>query len=329
MGYLQCISTEAAKPSRQLGMFKETMSKVLGIEPTIISTAPFVAGFEYANFGGVSFCRFKANGGHQLSRNANRRDSDYVRIVLQINGSSHFQQCGRSVDLTPRQWSIYEMGTADTVLVPAEIEGLLLVLPRDRLVSKCYELNQLTVRPLSGTLGIGKLAWDCIYSTFDQITNLDPRSEFEIIDTISHLVRLTLLESWQCAAKASCESLLRDRIKCYVLEHLREPELSLDQIAAALNCSKRYLHKAFRGEGVSISDYIWQARLDRCFAEILNPKCWTKSTTDIAFSWGFNTPGHFSAAFKERFGAPPTAYRRDEQFRLSAMKGPALLEAAR
>ncbi len=169
MGYLEFISTEAAKPWQRLSMFKEAMLSVLGIEPSIISTAPFVASFEYANFGGGAFCRFKAKGGHQLARNASRRDADYVRIVLQIKGSSHFQQCGRGVTLAPRQWSIYEMGAADTVRVPVGVEGLLLVLPRDRIASKCYELNQLTVRPLSGTVGIGKLAWDCIYSTFEQI----------------------------------------------------------------------------------------------------------------------------------------------------------------
>lgn len=314
MGYLQCISTEAAKPSQRLGLFKETMSRLLGIEPKIISTVPFVASFEFANFGGIGFCRFKANKGHELARSATRRDSEDVRIVLQISGSSHFYQCGRDVLLTPRQWSIYTMAE-DTVRVPGETEGLLLVLPRERIESKCYELDKLTVRALSGSLGVGKLAWDFICSAFEQISNFDPRSEPEIIDMISHLVRLTLQEHWEYAL-CPRECLLNDRIKSHILEHLRDPELSLDQIAAALNCTKRYLHKAFQGEGVSICDYIRQLRLDRCRNEILNPNGRGKSITEIAFSWGFNTSAHFSTAFKERFGIPPTDYRKGERLAL-------------
>lgn len=37
---------------------------------------------------------------------------------------------------------------------------------------------------------------------------------------------------------------------------LRDPKLSIEQIAAALNCSKRYLHNAFSGEDDTLASYI-------------------------------------------------------------------------
>jgi AraC-like DNA-binding protein len=136
------------------------------------------------------------------------------------------------------------------------------------------------------------------------------------MEPISHLVRLALAEFSGDSTVRSSESVLRDRIRSYVLNHLRDPELSIDRMAAALNCTKRYLHRAFQVEGVSISDYIWQLRLDRCRKEIMDPNYQGKSITEIAFSWGFNSSPHFSAAFKERFGTSPSVCRREQQPRL-------------
>jgi AraC-like DNA-binding protein len=328
MGSLQLISTESAKPSKRLGFFKETVSALFGIEPKIISTAPFVASWEFASLGGIGFCRLKSSA-HQLAHVGAKRDCDNMIVVLQIRGSQDFQQGNREVLLAPGQWSVYDMAKGDTVNVSAGSESLMLVIPHEKIDSKCYELNQLTVRPFSGGVGVGKLAWNFMRSAFEEISTFDSQFGSEIVDTISHLIRLTLLDCSGDAAVQSGQGALRDRIKSYIRMHLRDPELSLDQIAAALKCTKRYLHMAFQGEGITISDYIWQFRLDRCHAEILNPNSRAKVITDIAFSWGFNSSAHFSTAFKERFGAPPNRYRKDEQSRMSSVNGRALVMAAK
>jgi len=36
------------------------------------------------------------------------------------------------------------------------------------------------------------------------------------------------------------------RAQAFIREHLRDPDLSIDQISAALGCTKRYLHMLFR-----------------------------------------------------------------------------------
>jgi AraC-like DNA-binding protein len=106
--------------------------------------------------------------------------------------------------------------------------------------------------------------------------------------------------------------LLRERVRAYIQANLRDPELSADSIAAELNCSKRYLHKLFEMEDISICDYIRNLRLDRCREEIAAPEFRNKSITDIGFSWGFNSSAYFSAAFKQHFGSSPSSYRKKE-----------------
>jgi AraC-like DNA-binding protein len=99
---------------------------------------------------------------------------------------------------------------------------------------------------------------------------------------------------------------VRHQVKTYIDIHLRDPDLAIGQIAAALNLSKRYLHMCFAAEGTSIADYLWQARLEQSRREL---ECGGRTVTDIAFGCGFNSASHFSRLFKRRFGQPPSRLR--------------------
>ena len=99
-------------------------------------------------------------------------------------------------------------------------------------------------------------------------------------------------------------------MKSYIDDHLHDPNLTIGQISAALSRSKRYLHMAFATEGISISEYIWQARLEKCRHDLEAAKTTAKSVTDIAFSWGFSSSSHFCRLFKQKYGVPASAIHR-------------------
>jgi AraC-like DNA-binding protein len=313
MGTLQSISNESVKPSDRIPLFKDMVWNVFHVEPKVISSTPLTVAMEYGNLGDIGLCRVRASGQNQLARSGAKRSDAYLKIVLQVKGTSYYQQRGRNVLMAPRQWSIFELTEPDFASSSDNTETLALTLPQEKVLSWRYNLGDLTARAYSGHVGTGKLVWDFISSVFDAIPNLDPQSEPDLLEPVSHLLRLALAEISGCPTVRSCEKVLRDRIRSYVLNHLRDPELSIDRMATALNCTKRYLHRAFQDEGVSISDYIWQLRLDRCRNEIVDSRYQSKSITEIAFSWGFNSSPHFSAAFKERFGTSPKVCRREQK----------------
>jgi AraC-like DNA-binding protein len=170
-------------------------------------------------------------------------------------------------------------------------------------------LNDVIVRKFSGAAGVGKLAYQFMTTAFAEISNVNPEHEWEIVGAISQLIRLAMLEVAEVQTDLSVREQWRERIRAYIDEHLRDPNLSLDQIASVMNCSKRYVHKLFESEGISISEYIWQMRLSRCREELLDPVFANKSITEIAYSWGFSNSAHFSRAFKEKFHICPRTYR--------------------
>jgi len=63
------------------------------------------------------------------------------------------------------------------------------------------------------------------------------------------------------------------------------------------------------GEDATVGRLIRNRRLDKCHQELQNPAFAEKPISQIAYSWGFNNPSHFSRIFKERFGKSPQAMR--------------------
>lgn len=319
---LLSITTDTVTPSNRLVLYQDTLRDLLGpLQSRISNHHLFRANFEYAAIRELGLCKFSASGHHveRTAAMARRYDTGFLKVALQLRGTAYFEQGGRGLTLSPGEWSIYDICKSYRVAMPGEVEMLLMTLPREKVFSNAFNLHDVTVRRFSGAAGVGKLAYQFIRTTFDEIPNLDPQSEPDIVDTIAHLVRLTLIE-FAGGGGGPSHLILVERIKSYISDHLRDPELSIDQIAAALNCTKRYLHKAFEHEGVSIGDYIWGLRLDRCVADLLSSNS-GQSITQIAFSWGFNSSAHFSTAFRKRFGMSPRQCREERRI-------PASLQAA-
>jgi AraC-like DNA-binding protein len=83
----------------------------------------------------------------------------------------------------------------------------------------------------------------------------------------------------------------------------------------------RYLQLLFAQEGDCVSEYIRRERLRACLLDLRNAELERRSITDIAFSWGFNSAAHFSAAFRKEFGLSPRDYRHCDLERLALTLG--------
>ena len=128
-------------------------------------------------------------------------------------------------------------------------------------------------------------------------------------DLILELVRLSLLELAGRGTATTQLEAFKDRIRDFIGQHLRDPLLSIDRIAQALNCSKRHLHNAFADEEDTLAHYILRRRLQACMRDLKRPDYLQRTITDIAFSWGFNNGAHFSRAFRDHTGMSPSDFR--------------------
>jgi AraC family transcriptional activator of tynA and feaB len=102
------------------------------------------------------------------------------------------------------------------------------------------------------------------------------------------------------------------KVKLFIEQHLRDPDLSPSAIARALSLSSRYLRMIFAIGEETVSAYILRRRLEECARQMADPRWRGHSITEIAFGWGFNSAPHFTRSFRGRFDESPREYRRRE-----------------
>jgi AraC-like DNA-binding protein len=98
------------------------------------------------------------------------------------------------------------------------------------------------------------------------------------------------------------------RVKAYVEHHLGDQMLDAAMVARGTALSIRYINQLLEREHTSLMRYVWMRRLERCRGEILTSPSTGLRLYEIALRWGFNTPAHFSRAFKLQFGCAPREY---------------------
>jgi acetamidase/formamidase/AraC-like DNA-binding protein len=118
--------------------------------------------------------------------------------------------------------------------------------------------------------------------------------------------------------RTSTQAALLRRI-CQTIERtLDDPDLTPARVAQAEGISERYLQKLFESTGDNFTHYLRERRLQRAYADLSSPAEAHHSVSEIAFRYGFNDAAHFSRAFRERFGMPPSIFRQQEAERLAA-----------
>ena len=312
MATLALVSTDQVAPKERIPYWKDLIWQLLGrLRSEARSEGEFRGRLLHCDAGDVKLCRLSASS-HRVARTPDlirQDDRGFLKVVFQLEGTTWFEQGGRKTLLQPGEWSIYDTMKSYTVSNNGDIEQLVLMAPREKILAAHLHPDELLVQRYDARNGIGRIAGELLHKAFEEIETCSPESAEAIGDAIAQLLRQSLMERAGRPTSLSLREALRDRIKTHILRNLRDPGLSIDRIAAALRCSKRNLHKAFSNDGATISDSIWRLRLEHCRRDLASPACAWKSITEIAFSWGFSSSTHFSKAFREAYGTSPKHYR--------------------
>lgn len=228
-----------------------------------------------------------------------------AKVIVQTVGETVYEQRGDRVTLNPGDGLVYDVSQPHAITSIETTEHFVVTVPHDLVSGRGVRLDRLSAQRFSARAGVGRLAADLIHSTFGELATISPACEDDLAASLLSLMFLSLPSETAHASEA-----LRHRIEGYIRDQIRDPELSIDKIASALRCSKRYLHMAFAASDRSIADHIWTTRLDGCRGDLA--RCGDRTISEIAFAWGFSSSAHFSRAFRKRFGVTPSEFRRGE-----------------
>ena len=312
MSQLATFSTQVAPPNLQFRMWLCSLRHYFG---DVRASAPrrngFNASMESISDGEVVVTRMQVDAQNleHCESTAPAAHTGFIHAVFPLTGRFHIEQGGRSTVLAPDDWGIYDLSKSFRSVVNRPVEILVLAAPRPLMVDPHFELDHYAAQRLSARSGGARVVRTFLTSLLEEHSVLRPALRRDFAAVALHLARQTMMDIAFGNRTRSARPPLRARIESYVERHLRDPGLSIGQVAGACGCSKSYVHRVFSSPGCSLSRYILQSRLRGCAADLANPAMQHRSITDIAVSWGFNSSSSFSRAFRRQFRTPPRLFR--------------------
>lgn len=101
-----------------------------------------------------------------------------------------------------------------------------------------------------------------------------------------------------------------DKVKEYVMNNYKDPELSLTKVAEFASVSTGYLSGLFKKEsGTNFIKYLTDVRMEKSMQLL---RTTDMKTYEIAYETGFSNPHYFSVSFKKYTGISPSEFRTKE-----------------
>jgi AraC-like DNA-binding protein len=307
---VRSLSTSGLAPKKQIQTWSDTLTDLCGrfdVDP--LEASSLEGRINYTTVSRLKLCQIEASQ-HRIAHSAARpklSQHPFVKILFQTHGVSHFEQGGRRIEIMPGDCLAYDVSSPHTIVSPSLTRHEVVIVPKELLQERGFRFAKMSPCKLSARTGTGRIAYDFVHAAFDEATKLSPYNAIGVADSLIDLLLLPLREADTQFDRAGPEAMYV-RAQAFIREHLRDPDLSIDQISAELGCTKRYLHMLFSERGMTVSDYIWQMRLQNCRHELETQA--GKTITDVAFSWGFSSSSHFSRVFRKYFGMVPSAIHK-------------------
>jgi AraC-like DNA-binding protein len=237
------------------------------------------------------------------------RDPEQLQLHVLRRGRCAVSQDDRHDVLTAGTMTTLDSSRPWALRAVEPFELLVFAVPKVLLRPFGDALSRRTATTMGGDAGLGSLTVPFALGLADRLEDGslgDGRGELG--ETVLGLLRALALDGPEERPVASAGALL-PQVKAHIERHLGDPGLGPASVAAANFISPRYLHKLFRAEGCTVSDWIRQARLERCRRDLADPALAGETIAAIAARWGLADAAYFSRIFKAAYGCSPRELR--------------------
>ncbi|NBF00204.1 helix-turn-helix domain-containing protein [Nonomuraea sp. KC401] len=269
--------------------------------------------------GGALMWSMTVQQGHVLRRTPRliqMRDPEWVYLAIPLRGTMTVQHDGLAASFGPHSLCVLDSSRPVEVRVADDRGrhvGVGLELPKRSLPLPKDGLNRLTGRQLSAREGFGALLSRFLTGVAGNSASYGPsdgpRLETVATDLVSALFA-QVLERDAALPQESRRRTLLLRIRAFIQHHLRDPQLTPREIAAAHHISVSYLHRLFMDESATVAAFLHQRRLELARRELSDSALRGTPIHVIAARCGFSHAAIFSRAFRAAYGMTPRDYRQ-------------------
>lgn len=251
----------------------------------------------------------------QVGRTASRAEDDYppsLMLALQVQGSSLVVQDGREVLMRPGDLCVER---SDAPFMMVDDQGY----RRDQVLVRTSSLGlpsgiirQVTATRLCVGHPIADLAVAYFYRLLSRLDDLDTTAGELISQPSIELLRAVIathLDAESALTRESSHQTLLLRILEYIRAHLRDPQLSAQQIAHEHHISVRHLYNLLADNEIRLGEWIRTRRLEAVRDDLSRPTARHTTIASVARQHGFVDPSSFGRLFRAEFGRSPGQWR--------------------
>lgn len=276
----------------------------------------FFGEMEFNQLGCLELTQVATNAQHVLRTRAqiSRETEDFCLVHVQRQGRGFVKQAGREAVLDPGDFVVYDCVRPYELCFAGDFHEVSVIrLPRSQLEKHVSNVSDLTATAVPGRESGGQLLLTMIDTVRREVDRLHPASLMGVTEGITSIIAAGLrsLPTANATQPSQLHHYHLARIKQYMAQHLRDPELSVGRIAAALGVSTGHVHRLFRGEPVPLARLIWQMRVEACRRDLADRRLSARSISELAYSWGFSDAAHFSRMFRDEYGQSPREWRAE------------------
>ncbi|PRX97553.1 helix-turn-helix domain-containing protein [Paraburkholderia sp. BL25I1N1] len=199
----------------------------------------------------------------------------------------------------------FEMNCPDTY------DFLNLTLPPEWLASWGSNVEGLTGRVISADSGWGRVLSSYVSQLSPEFALRAPLAESVLADQLGALLALTAHERSGESLKASpAERSLLERIHECIMQRRTESQLTASDIAAALNVSRRTLHRVLAAGSETFGQQLLKARTEAAVRMLQSRAFDHVTTAEIGRRAGFSDASHFVRVIRQRTGRTPRQLRQ-------------------
>jgi AraC family transcriptional activator of tynA and feaB len=247
-----------------------------------------------------------------MDAGSRRNTKPYYLLAYLKNGSATVEQDGRETFVGIGNFVVVDTSRPFRIDTPA-MQTNAVDISAAHMREIFPQIEALTSICIAGHSGPGAMLRNLLNDVFDHASEMHEEAFELVADAIPYLTAgaLATLPTANDALPNRTEFHHRSRIRRFVRSNLRNRDLSPELIARSCGLSLRYVHQLFANEPATLMQWVWQERVARCGDDLLKRALRSRTVSEIAYSWGFNDPAHFSRLFRAQFGRSPRVFRSE------------------
>lgn len=317
------VSTEAVPPAQRLSYWADWVcTELIRAQVRTVGKNPgFEGRIERAALPALDVCRVQSTAQSVARTAAMAADTpqEHILVNVQRHGIGYVSQDGKTAKLLPGDLALYSSARPYTLDFEAAFDQTVLILPAQQVHRLVGPVDALYATTLGAQHSPSALLCNLADTVMHRAqTEPNHRATRQLGQALLHTLAAAVeshrpTQAALPAPRSQLSAYHRARLHAAINQHLADPQLGVDKLAALTQLSPGHIHRLFETEAHTVAATIRLRRLEACRADLADPDLAHHAIGEIAYRWGFNQAAHFSRLFKQAFGLTPGEWRAQQR----------------